>query len=137
MTRFIVCSFLLLAVLSCGFFEEKDPTVEYLTGKVWVLRNIGSLPAVKGFKTTIAFSEDNQISGNAGCNQYFGSYELSEESFNVSGIGSTKKMCPENIMTQEDNFLITLEGANSVKLFGDNLVIYSDEVFQKLKFSPQ
>ena len=130
-------SILFFTVFSCGSFKEKDPTIENLTGKVWVLTNIGGLSASKGVKTTLEFSEDNQISGNAGCNQYFGSFELNEVSFTVSGIGSTRRMCPENVMTQEQNYIITLEGANSIKMFGGNLVVYSDEVFQKLKFTPQ
>jgi len=137
MMREILISALIAAVFSCGSFREKDPTVEHLSGKIWVLKNIGNLPADRDVQTTLSFNEDNQISGNAGCNQYFGTYEMSEGSFTVSGIGSTKKMCPENVMTQEDNFIFTLEGANSLKMFGENLVIYSDEAYQKLKFSPQ
>ncbi|MGI9533706.1 MAG: META domain-containing protein [Thermodesulfobacteriota bacterium] len=135
MIRLILFSVLILSVFSCSSFTEKTPTVDDISGKTWVLTYIGSLVASKEVKTTIEFSQDNQISGNAGCNSYFGSYELVDGSFTVSAIGSTKKMCPENIMTQEDNFLITLDGAISAKMFGDNLVIYSDEIFQKLKFT--
>lgn len=137
MIRFVLFSFLICTIFSCGYFKEKEPSIEYLAGKVWVLTSIGNIPVTRDAKTTIAFSENNQISGNAGCNQYFGTFDLSEGSFSVSGIGSTRKMCPENVMTQEQNYLITLEGANSIKLFGDNLVINSDEVFQKLKFTSQ
>ena len=137
MIRLILSSFLIATIFSCGSFTEKTPTVDDLAGKTWVLTNIGNLSASKEVKTTIQFSEDNQVSGNAGCNSYFGSYELVDGSFTVSAIGSTKKMCPENVMSQEDNFIVTLDGANSIKMFGDNLVIYSDEVYQKLKFRSQ
>ena len=137
MIRFILISFLALSVFSCGSFKEKTPTVDNLVGKTWVLTNIGSLSTSRDVQTTLEFSEDNQLSGSGGCNRYFGSYELNEGSFSVSGIGSTRKMCPENAMTQEQNYILTLEGANAIKMFGDNLVIYSGEVFQKLKFSPQ
>ena len=137
MTRLILFSILLFSVFSCGSFKEKTPTMDDLIGGTWVLTNIGSLSTSKDVQTTITFGEDNQISGSTGCNRYFGSFELNEGSFSVSGIGSTRKMCPEKAMTQEQNFILTLEGANSIKMFGDNLVIYSDEIFQKLKFSPQ
>ena len=137
MIRFIVFSALFITLFSCDSFTQKDPSVEYLTGKIWVLTNIGNIRSDTTVQTTLSFNEDNQISGSAGCNQYFGSYELKEGSFTVTGIGATKKMCAENVMTQEDNFLTTLDAANSMKLFGSNLVIYSDEVIDKLKFKQQ
>ena len=91
MIRLILYLFIVVAVFSCGSFTEKTPSVDDLAGKTWVLTNIGNLSVSKDVTTTIEFSEDNQISGNAGCNSYFGSYELVDGSFTVSAIGSTKK----------------------------------------------
>ena len=41
-------------------------------------------------------------------------------------------------MDQEANYIITLEGAESIQIFGDNLVIKSgDAILNKLKFTKQ
>ena len=76
MIRVIFFSALLITFFSCDSFTEKDPSIDYLTGKIWVLTNIGNTPTDAKVNTTLAFNENNQISGSAGCNQYFGSYEL-------------------------------------------------------------
>ena len=137
MVRYILVSVLIFTVFSCGSFKEKTPTMDDISGKIWVLTNIGNTPTAKGVQTTLTFSSDNQFSGNAGCNQYFGTFELNDGEFSVSDIGSTRKICPDDAQDQEDNYLITLGSAHSMKMFGGNLVIYSNEIFQKLKFTQQ
>ena len=43
--------------------------------------------------------------GNAGCNHWFASYRLEGENLRFENIGSTRKMCAEPIMRQEQRFL--------------------------------
>jgi len=43
--------------------------------------------------------------GNAGCNHWFASYYLEGENLRFENIGSTRKMCAEPIMRQEQRFL--------------------------------
>jgi len=48
---------------------------------------------------------DGRAYGNAGCNHWFGSYERDGQQIRFSNLGSTRKMCPEEIMEQEHHFL--------------------------------
>ncbi len=134
----IICLFLLISFVSCDSFTGKNATEEDLMGSTWVLTNIGSLSAQKGVEVTLVFDSEDSLSGYTGCNSYESNYSLSGESFSVSGIISSDDSCAESVMDQESNFIITLEGSESIQMFGDNLVIKSsDAVLNKLKFAKQ
>ncbi len=134
----IICAFLLISFVSCDSFIGKNATEEDLMGSTWVLTNIGSLSAQKSVEVTLVFDSEDSLSGYTGCNSYESNYSLSGDSFSVSGIVSSDDSCAESIMDQEANFIISLEGAESMQIFGDNLVIKSsDIVLNKLKFTKQ
>ncbi|MFG3692841.1 META domain-containing protein [Stutzerimonas stutzeri] len=65
---------------------------------------IGDEPVVGRNPVSLTFSEDRAY-GNAGCNHWFASYRLDGQKLRFSEIGSTRKMCAEHIMKQEQHFL--------------------------------
>ena len=65
---------------------------------------IGDEPEVGRNPVSLTFSEDRAY-GNAGCNHWFASYQLDGQKLRFSEIGSTRKMCAEHIMKQEQHFL--------------------------------
>jgi len=138
MIRITLCLFLFVSLVSCDSFIGKNASKDDLTGSTWVLTNIGTLSAQKGVESTLVFDSDSTLSGFSGCNSYDSDYSLDGEDFSVSGVTSSTDSCAESVMDQEANFIITLESAVSVKLYGDNLVIKSnDNIFNKLKFTKQ
>ena len=138
MIRYALLAVAVIIIYSCGSFEGKPPTYEDLSGKEWLLTKMGSYSINKDIATTLKFAYEDQVIGNAGCNDYEGYFRIGEDgSLSISDVSSTRKMCGQHVMDQEDNYLLTLEGATSVKLHGDNLVIMSDELFQRLKFTLQ
>lgn len=64
-----------------------------------------------------------QISGQAGCNSYFGSYAASGVTITISGLGATKMACSAEIMAQEQSFLAALAAATSYSIAGDQLTL--------------
>lgn len=76
-----------------------------------------------------------RISGSSGCNNYFGSYEISGDLIKITGIGSTKKYCaaPDGLMRQEAHFLTLLGSVRGYHLYGEQLDI-EDESGQILFF---
>lgn len=80
---------------------------------------------VKGKTPTLAI-EGEKISGNAGCNNYFGdiSLDASTGRFEASRMGSTKMFCDN--MSVEDNFLKVLSSANKYVVSGNHLELYKD-----------
>ena len=106
----------------------------------WVLESYGetgNLESVIGdTEITAEFkSEDSQVGGTAGCNQYFGGYELNGNDLTVPGpLGSTMMACPEEIMDQEMAYLQALQAAESYEISGNELRIDCGEevlVFRK------
>lgn len=68
---------------------------------------IGDDPVIG--RTPVSFTlSDGRAYGNAGCNHWFGSYELDGQRIRFSNLGSTRKLCAEEIMEQEQHFLDVL-----------------------------
>jgi heat shock protein HslJ len=78
---------------------------------------------------TVEF-RDGQISGSAGCNGYFGSYEREGNQLTMGGpFGVTSMFCgePEGVMDQEMQYLAALEKSDSFEIIGDQLLITDAE----------
>jgi heat shock protein HslJ len=74
-----------------------------------------------GAEITARFQE-GQVVGSAGCNSYFGSYEVEGDSLAIGAIGSTEMYCgPEEVMDQEGAYLSALGSASSFSIAGDQL----------------
>lgn len=82
---------------------------------------------VKGMKPTINI-ENGKISGNAGCNNYFGilSLDPTAGNFAVSNSGATKKLCDN--MEVESNFLKMLNEADKYVVSGNTLELYKGKL---------
>lgn len=76
---------------------------------------------------TLDFGADGQVSGNAGCNNYFASYQVTGNNITIGQPGSTSLFCaePEGVMEQEAGFLDTLQTAATFRLDGDTLEMRS------------
>ncbi len=70
--------------------------------------------------------KEKRINGNAGCNLFFGNYELnSDSSIHFSQIGATKRFCPN--MSVEDRFLKALNETAGMKLQGNRLIFLNGD----------
>ena len=56
-------------------------------------------------KINLQLSSDDKVSGNAGCNNYFGTAVLDNETIKFGAMGSTKMACDDTIMKTENDFL--------------------------------
>ena len=95
----------------------------------WVLVSYGDTgnpqPVIEGTTVTATFlSEEKQVSGSAGCNHYFGSYEV-KDGLSVGMVGHTEMYCmePEGVMDQETEYLAILQMAESYTVKGSRLEI--------------
>ena len=67
-----------------------------------------------------------QINGDAGCNSYFGGYNVALFDLTFSGMGSTKKMCqPDSVMKTEQEYLSALSNVGSYSLVNRVLTLYA------------
>jgi heat shock protein HslJ len=91
-------------------------------GPTWRLTSIGGEPVFAQTTLTAEFSSDDRVSGSAGCNRYFGSARAEAGRLSVGRLASTLMACdPEGVMTQEYQYLASLQAATSYTIRGDEL----------------
>ena len=93
-------------------------------GGSWSLVTLDGEPLITGTTITANF-ESGQVTGAAGCNQYFASYSTAGTTLSIGGAGSTKMYCTslEGVMEQEGLYLSLLQKASSFSLEEGKLVV--------------
>jgi heat shock protein HslJ len=103
-------------------FEAVDQSLEGSSWQVLSYNNGkgGVTSLIIGTEITANFESDNQLTGNSGCNSYFGQYEIDADNININGVGATEMAClePEGLMEQEQQYLAALEIADTYKIEG-------------------
>ncbi len=103
-----------------------------LEGEVWVVDQLTiagtSVAPIPGTILTAVF-EDGVISGVAGCNDYFGGYEVDGDTIAVTETGSTQVFCgePAGTMDQEIAFLGLLQTADRFERDGAALTLLAGD----------
>ena len=84
---------------------------------------------LRGTHITARFEEDGRVTGSAGCNRYFTSWETAAESISIGMPATTRMACaePDGIMEQEARYLEALHTAASFRFDGDRLVLRTAE----------
>jgi heat shock protein HslJ len=96
-----------------------------LEGVEWALVSIGGEDVPPDAEITALF-DAGKVPGSAGCNSYFGGYELDGEALSVSPLGTTRMACPEPLMALETAFVSALTSAETYRVCGDTLEIAYD-----------
>jgi heat shock protein HslJ len=128
------------ALLSdCNDIEKASPpTAAFLQGSEWVLERIGETPVIEGAKPTLAFYEPGRIAGNASCNRYTGSAEITPDGTLKVGLpaalATTRMMCGPEAMAQEQRFLTALGLGGAMSLAGNRLTIQAATPGESLVF---
>lgn len=139
-----LCFILCVLIQAClgGCLAPSSPPGE-LTGHPWKLvsYNNGNELADAGPLTiiTLKFGEDGRISGNAGCNDYFGDYRLEGGLISVRALGATEKYClaPEGIMDMEQTYFLLLKNATRYSIDQGELTLSHYDEEKLLIFSKQ
>lgn len=82
---------------------------------------------------TLSFTE-NEINGNAGINNYFGSYKISNDNISIQGIGATEMAGPDNLMRIEGEYLALLENVKKIKLINQKTLVLTTDKGKILTF---
>lgn len=84
---------------------------------------------------SLQFTEDGQINGNAGCNDYFATYEAKQEGILTLGPAGATKMFCENGSVQENAYLTALSQVTQFKTEQGQLILTSNDGKTALTFS--
>ena len=97
-----------------------------LIGTEWRLVSYGpsDAPQQPVADSTLVFRSATEFGGDAGCNQYFGTYALAGETLTMRDIGATEMAClDEGAMQQEGAFLAALNAARLLTVIENTLTI--------------
>ena len=146
-----VLALLSMIVAACGpaggAVDEAVSETGSLEGATWVLESYrnseGVLAGLLPDSNVTAVFEDGQLSGNASCNSYFGSYEADADgNLAVGPLGVTEMFCQiEELMGQERDVLAAFASSATYQSAGDTLQIGDESgepvlVFAALKPAP-
>jgi heat shock protein HslJ len=106
--KYIVYSTLLILIVGCQTPQTILATTEWKLVKMYG-EDFSSLSS----PVTLQFSEaHHKVSGFGGCNRFFGSYEQTNSTLKITGLGSTKMYCQET-MAVEDKYFKALQEVQS------------------------
>ena len=94
-----------------------SPTLS-LEGPDWQWEN-----ALPGAPVNASFN-NGVVSGNGGCNDYSGGYQVNGQTLTVSALGTTSVQCADDVMAQEAIYLDGLQGARGYEIVGNRLRIF-------------
>ncbi|MFC1893145.1 META domain-containing protein [Chloroflexota bacterium] len=122
----------LLLIVVLGLIACSTGTGEAMLEDIrWILESYGKPGNLKAVIVDTAItaefvSDEEAVKGSAGCNSYFGSYELRGSQLSIPGpIGVTEMYCmePKGVMDQEQKYLAVLQLVESYEINGNELQI--------------
>ena len=106
---------------------------ESLNDTDWTVVMIEQMPILPNVPTSLRFAS-GRVSGNAGCNNFTGSYAVNGGTIYFGPIAATKMACGEKEMTQEAKLLSVLKSKVSTRYTVNGDLILSNESGQRATF---
>lgn len=90
-----------------------------------------------GTTITASFGKDGNLTGNAGCNDYNGSYTVNGNQITIGPLATTRKFCndPAGVMDQETQYLAALGTAATYQVEGNTLELRTTDGALAANFS--
>lgn len=111
-----------LAACALGPGEARQ-AAPALYESTWLAEEVMGQPVAPQVTSSLEVDSDGKVSGNAGCNGYFGSVIIDGAAMSFGNLGSTKIACPEPARSQEDRLLSALDSTRGYHLQDDRLVL--------------
>lgn len=107
--------------------EQKESSSQVSLSGTYNLQQLGSKDvALK--PVTIKFNDStNEASGISGCNSFFGSYTLKENTIKFGPIVTSKKYCNPDLNTVEKDFIEALNKVNSFVIKDNTLTFLNND----------
>ncbi len=102
------------------------PQAANLDGSSWKVTMVGETAVPEGVEVTMGFA-GGEITGKAGCNNYFAGYSQEGAELSFGAAGSTKMYCgEEGVMELETAFLGSLEKVRSFEIQRGGLALLDE-----------
>ena len=106
----------LTACVKAASAPKPGATLYHLAGSEWGLKTGGD--------QFVQFKSDGELTGNGGCNQFFGNYDLNGTELKIGPLAATKKMCRD--MGAEQTFMKALQDSRRIEATHLTLVLFDD-----------
>lgn len=97
-----------------------------LDGTAWWVEDIDGGGVIDNSHTTIEFAAAGQVSGDTGCNRYFGPVEIGAGKISIGPLAGTRKACVTALMDQEMRFFLAMEKVSHWEIAGTGLLHLRD-----------
>lgn len=98
-----------------------------LSASAWKLATMGEntspKPVLAGTEITLVADSDGALAGSAGCNIYRGSFSFDGAKLSVSPLATTRKLCEDAVMQQEQTYLAALQAADGARIQDGRLLV--------------
>ena len=123
--RLIVAAAIGLALTSCQ--ADRDDAAESidLSGTAWAVESIAGRDVTGEPPPFLRFDDDGQLSGNAGCNSFNGSYENKDGRLVIGPLAMTRMACRSEVNEQEQRFMAALSDIDRYEIEDDLLLIFA------------
>lgn len=122
MFKKLIIPLLLVFAMSC---ENNSNPKEQISNNDWEVVSISNSNELSTTPWIRFDLTENKVNGNAGCNDFFGTVDLTDSSITFGTLGATKKMCPD--MTAEDALFDALNNVASYKLEDNKLFFVNND----------
>jgi len=125
---------LLLAGCAISNAQAPQPMLE---NSAWLAEDINGAGVIDMLQSTLEFDVNLNVSGNGGCNRYFGTATVNENQIDFDALGSTRMACSPAIMNQEQRLFAALGSARSWQIDAERelLTMKNEEGRAILRFS--
>ncbi len=112
--------------------EIVTPSVNPIIFGKWNLTELGST-SIEGINgASIIFLASNTLGGNTGCNNYFGTYNITNNEISLSNVGSTQMYCEKNI---EKEFALAQKRVTNYIINKNILMLYNKDNKLEMQFT--
>ena len=105
-----------------------------LAGSEWRPEWADGATSPSGTEVLVRFAAKGRVTGNGGCNRFFGSYKVTGDVLEVGPLGATRMACPDPIMEHETALLKGLEAAKRFKRNGAKLTLFDSDGAELMQF---
>lgn len=119
--KWLVLIWAAAAALLAGCAGVKGSVPPNLVGTAWLLQDLGGKGVIDDLQSTLEFPEEGKAAGNLGCNRFTTGATQSGPLLSFGMLASTRRMCPPEVMDQEQLFSAVLGKTRGSLLEGDTL----------------
>lgn len=134
-----VLMLVLFLAAGCGSKEpvqvDMGVVKKALLEKKWFCKQLFQRDVAGDNPLTIQFMPDGTVIGSGGCNEFKGTYTLTDDSLTFGPLTTTKKSCGPAADEQEFTYFSFLARINKFKVEEDQLELFADSEVEPMLFS--